>query len=93
MKTIAAERISILFDNAEKRTKENPALASRYVKTLRRLSSHYKIGLPKAYKNRICTNCNTILIPGLNSTVRISSSNRYIIYKCDKCKKERHIHY
>ncbi|MEM3754063.1 MAG: ribonuclease P Rpr2/Rpp21/SNM1 subunit, partial [Candidatus Micrarchaeaceae archaeon] len=73
--SIAAERIDRLFELAEKRTLMNDAgsksLAKRYVKLLRLISAHYRISIPKRIKERICKSCNSVMIPGLNCTVRL----------------------
>lgn len=91
VKKIALERINVLFDNAEKRAGSD--LSVKYVKTLRRMSAHYKVSIPKKMKDRICTHCNLVLVPGQNAKVRIASSHKYIVYICDKCGNEKHIYY
>ncbi len=93
VKKIALERIGILFDNAEITTEADLALSKRYVATLRKISSHYKVTIPKRMKDRICTSCNVVLVPGLNCKIRIVSSHRYVAYKCNGCGKEAHVHY
>jgi ribonuclease P protein subunit RPR2 len=93
VKKIAEERIGILFEMAEGSLKGNAALSKRYVTSLRKISSHYKVKVPKKIRNAICTRCNVVLSPGFNSTVRVVSSHRYIAYKCNGCGKEIHIRY
>jgi len=93
VKKIALERIEILFDNAEKTLKEDRPRSKKYVTTLRKISSHYKVTIPKKLKDRICTNCDVVLVPGFNCKVRVVSSHKYVAYMCDSCSREVHIHY
>ncbi|MFI5412319.1 MAG: ribonuclease P protein component 4 [Candidatus Micrarchaeales archaeon] len=93
VKKIASERIEILFGLADSTIKNDPELSGRYVRSLRKIISHYKVKAPKKINNSICTRCNILLSPGLTSTVRVVSSKRYIAYKCNKCGKEIHVRY
>jgi ribonuclease P protein subunit RPR2 len=93
MKEVAAERISILYGLALKIVGKNPELSAVYVKTLRRISAHYKVSIPEEIKNRICKRCNLVLVPGLTAKVRIASSKGYVIYACNKCGNETHLFY
>jgi len=90
---IALERIGILFDKAENMIKEDELLSKKYVVTLRKISSHYKVTIPKKLKDRICTRCNLVLVPGLNCKVRVVSSHKYVAYRCNSCGREAHVHY
>lgn len=93
VRQIAEERISILYGLAEQKIVTAPELSHRYVSTLRKISSHYKISIPKKLRNTICTHCSVIMSPGINAQVRIVSSKGYIAYKCNSCGREKHIHY
>lgn len=88
---IARERIGVLLNLAANDPDPYSKYASHYVRLARRISSHYKIAVDE--KIRICRSCNAVLIPGRNSRVRIASSNRYVVYKCDRCGSEVHVHY
>ncbi|MFP3215038.1 MAG: ribonuclease P protein component 4 [Candidatus Micrarchaeota archaeon] len=96
VKKIANERIEKLLELAEQRTRENNELsrklAKRYVKLARDISMHYKVSIPKEKKQMICKKCNNFLIPGINCSVRIASSKKYVVYKCE-CGAEKHIFY
>jgi len=96
VKKIAKERVEKLLELAEQRTRENNELsrklAKRYVRLARDISMHYKVGIPKEKKRIICKRCNNFLIPGINCSVRIASSNKYVVYKCE-CGAEKHIFY
>lgn len=93
VKEIAAERIRILYNLAAGMAGKDEALSTEYVKTLRRISSHYKVGIPEDIKDRICKRCNLVLVPGLTADVRLASSKGYVVYACRKCKGENHIFY
>ena len=94
VRTVASERITALFALAEQAMKENePALAKRYVSTLRRISSHYKVPIPKRISDSICTGCGTVLIPGMTCSVRLVSSRGYVACVCSNCKSETHVFY
>ncbi len=90
---IAAERIGILFGLAERKAGSDSALSHRYVLMLKRIAAHYKVGLPKNIRNGICAKCNHVLVPGLNSTVRVVSSKGYMAYRCAGCGAEKHVFY
>jgi ribonuclease P protein subunit RPR2 len=93
MKEVAAERVFILYKLALEQAGRNPELSSGYVKTLRRISAHYKVSIPDDIKGRICKKCNLVLIPGLTAKVRIASSKGYVVYACNKCGNENHLFY
>ncbi len=93
IREIAAERIRILYDLAVARAGKDVALSTEYVKTLRRMSAHYKVGIPEDIKDRICKRCNLVLIPGLTAGVRLASSKGYVVYSCNRCRGENHIFY
>lgn len=90
---IANERTHILFQLAKESYETDPELSMEYVKLIRQISRHYKIRLDKHIKNHICRKCNSVLIPGKNLKVRVASSKRYMLYKCENCKNELHIPY
>jgi ribonuclease P protein subunit RPR2 len=93
---IALERIRVLLALAEARTvensKESRRLAKRYTDIARKISSHYKVTIPKDLKYRVCSGCGNFLVPGINCTVRLASSHGYIAYSCE-CGNERHFLY
>ncbi len=93
---IALGRIGVLLDLAEGKTleknSESKTLAKRYVALARKISSHYKVSIPKKLKYRICRNCGNFLIPGVNCSVRLASAHGYAVYVCE-CGAERHIVY
>jgi len=85
-KRIAKHRVEVLLQQAEKARIENPQLASRYVRTARRIAMAARIRLPTKYKRRICKNCNTLLVPGENCRVRIKHKREpHIVVTCLAC--------
>ena len=84
---IAKERIKILFNLAEKEFKKHPGRSKRYVELARRIGLRYNLRLPKQLKRKFCKNCNTLLVPGFTSKVRISSKQKAVIIKCLECDK------
>ncbi len=96
VKEIASYRISRLLGLAEEMAKKNTklsrALSKRYVLLARRISMHYKVKIPREMKERICKKCNNFLVPGINCSVVLASSKRFVVYKCE-CGAENHIFY
>jgi ribonuclease P protein subunit RPR2 len=84
---IAKERIQILFDLAEKEFKKHPERSKRYVELARKIGLRYNIRFPKELKRKFCKNCNSLLIPGYSSQVRIKSEKKVLEVKCLNCKK------
>lgn len=91
IKEIAGERIEVLLGLASKESDPYSEYARYYVKLARKISEHYKVGIGSGF--HICKRCNALLIPGKNASVRLSSINGYVIYKCARCGSEAHIHY
>ena len=93
---IALGRINVLLSLAEQRTLEKSApsekLARRYVSLARKMSSHYKVTIPKKLKDRICRSCGNFMIPGINCRVKVASVHGYVAYVCE-CGEEKHIFY
>ncbi|HIH32297.1 TPA: ribonuclease P [Candidatus Woesearchaeota archaeon] len=79
----ALERIEYLFDQAKQNFKDNKELSSRYVQMVRKIAMKYKVRLNKDQKMSFCKNCNSYLMKGTNSTVRIH--NKMIVLRCNKC--------
>ncbi len=83
IKTIALERMQILFDQAEKEFSQHPERSDRYVKLTRNISTKYNIPLPDYWRGRFCKNCSKFLKPGANLRVRLSGNT--ISRKCLEC--------
>ncbi len=86
MKTIALERIKILFDEAEKAAKHGDyKFADRYVDIARRISMKYNVRIPKDLKRKYCKYCYRYLVPGVNCSVRVNSKLKAVEVKCLSC--------
>jgi ribonuclease P protein subunit RPR2 len=82
---IAKERIEILFEQAEKNFKKRPERSRRYVELARKIGLRYNVRFSKELKRKFCKNCNSLLIPGVSSQVRLKK--KILIIKCKKCDK------
>lgn len=92
---IAEGRIRRLLAMAKARTMEqrgSDALSKKYVNIAKKIVSHYKMPKGKEMKAEVCDSCNSVLIPGINCSVRLASSYGYIAYRC-KCGEEKHVMY
>jgi len=84
---IARERIKILFNLAEKEFEAHPKRSRRYVELARKIGLRYNIRLGKKLKRKFCKNCNSLLIPGKTSQVRLKSGKKTVTVRCLKCNK------
>ena len=84
-KTIAQERIEILFIQAKEIFNKDKLLANSYVKLARSIAMKYKVRIPKERKRQFCKHCYSYLFPGKNLRVRARKGK--IVYSCLECKK------
>lgn len=84
-KRIAEERISRLFELAEKEFRTHPERSRRYVQLARKIAMRYTIQVPKAFKRKFCKKCYMYLVPGINSRVRTNARQHAVIIKCLAC--------
>ncbi len=82
---IAEERIGILFYLSKKELEKNPARSRRYIELARKIAMRYNVRLPKETKLSFCKKCNTILVPGKTSQVRLESKTGSRVIKCKNC--------
>ncbi len=91
-KQIARQRVQVLFELAETMHKINPQLARRYVELARKIAMSARLGLPTDYTRRICKECNTLLVPGESSRVRIRPRREpHVIVTCLNCGNQKRI--
>ena len=83
-KSIARERIKILFQLAGKEFPSRPDRSKRYVEIAKRLGMRYNIRLER-FKRKFCRKCGAYLVPGKNLRARTSSRQRAIIRTCLEC--------
>lgn len=82
---IADERISRLFELAEKRFETEPELSDLYIGLARKIGMSYNVSIPSEFERRMCSECFSFLVPGRNCRVRINSKNSTVNYKCSEC--------
>jgi ribonuclease P protein subunit RPR2 len=83
-KTIATYRIHTLMTIAEKSALQGHFnYANRYITLARKLAMRYLISIPSEYKQNICKNCYSYLLPGHNTRIRIHRGK--LITKCHTC--------
>ena len=67
--------------------------AQYLAKQARKIQMKTRIKFPPEWKKRFCKHCKSFLYPGINSRVRLSSTNKVIAIKCDHCGKYSRIPY
>jgi len=87
LKSIAAERVAILFAEAEQAFSGHPERSDRYVELARKIAMKARISIPRQFKRRYCPYCHHYWLPG--KTVRIRTHKGRVIYTCLLCKKHR----
>jgi ribonuclease P protein subunit RPR2 len=86
VKQIARQRVQILFQKATQTYKTNPQLAQTYISNARKIAMSARIRLPTEYKRSACKNCNTLLVPGETSRVRIRPRREpHLVATCLSC--------
>jgi ribonuclease P protein subunit RPR2 len=85
-KQIAKQRIAILFEQATQQRRTNPQLAQSYIGTARKIAMAARVRLPQRYRRQICKTCNTLLVPGETSRVRVRPKREpHIVITCLNC--------
>lgn len=93
-KQIAKRRIETLFQQAKKTQGTNPELAQTYIGIARRIAMTARVHLPLDFKRQTCKNCNTLLVPGQTSRVRIKPKPKrrtHILVTCLNCGNQKRI--
>lgn len=79
---LGEERIMKLLSLTEKALREGkPERAARYVELSRRISAKTQVPMPREFS--ICNRCGMLLMPGLNSRVRLN--NHMVCITCGTC--------
>lgn len=82
VKSIAKERIQILFKQAEKA--KTQALANRYITLARKIQMKARIRMPRELKRKFCKHCYNYFKA---KNYRVRTKDQKVIYTCLKCKK------
>ncbi|MCL4372344.1 ribonuclease P Rpr2/Rpp21/SNM1 subunit [Candidatus Marsarchaeota archaeon] len=91
--SVAIERIALLLSYAKAALLGgNENLSRRYVSIAMRITRHYNIRI-KERKKEFCKRCLLPMVPGVSSSIRLSSTSDFIVVKCTSCGSERHIFY
>lgn len=84
IKDIAYQRIQLLLNLAEDEARQSHLEQSnRYAYLARKIGMRYRIRLPRELKRRICKRCNSYLLPGKTSRVRLKGVN--VTVTCLNC--------
>jgi ribonuclease P protein subunit RPR2 len=84
-KSIAKERIDILFRLAAKEFESRPERSHRYVELARKIAKRYNIKLKKSHRRRLCRKCLHYLKPGANSRSRMRPAGGALTVTCLDC--------
>jgi ribonuclease P protein subunit RPR2 len=86
VKQIARERVQILFLQAHRSYKTNPQLAQTYITMARNIAMAARIRLPQPLSRSACKACNSYLVPGETSRVRIRPRREpHMVVTCLRC--------
>jgi ribonuclease P protein subunit RPR2 len=85
-KKIAAERITILFQEARSAFSSHPERSNRYVDIARRIAMRQRIRIDTEFRRQFCHHCYTFLVPGENMRVRVHRGN--VVVTCSSCNKK-----
>ncbi len=90
VEAIAAERIEILMEEAEKAALGGKRdRAKRYVYMAQKTGMRYNVSLPTLHKRWVCRACGAYLVPGANASVRLRPGR--IVVRCLECKAVKRI--
>jgi ribonuclease P protein subunit RPR2 len=83
---LAAERITILFRQAEEAAKKGDFdRAKRYVSLARTIAMKVQLAMPKEFKRRFCKKCQVYWIPSKTVRVRTHKTAKRIVFTCLSC--------
>lgn len=82
-KTVARERIRVLFLQAREAFHIHPERSNRYVTLARRIAMRQRVRIDREFRRQYCHHCFTFLVPGQNMRVRVHHSN--VVVTCGIC--------
>ncbi|MFA5572637.1 MAG: hypothetical protein GX799_04795 [Crenarchaeota archaeon] len=86
IKEIARQRITILFEQAKKLAKNNPKLATQYIRSARRIAMAANIRFPLEFRRETCRKCNSLFVHGVNCRVRVKQKREpHVVVTCLNC--------
>ena len=82
LNAIARSRCEKLIALAKEMYSEDSILAKRYVSLARKIAMRHRFSLGRRF---FCRECDAIFIPGKTLKIRISPSQRRVLYTCLSC--------
>lgn len=79
------ERVIYLLREADRVIGDDIEMAQKYALQARKIQMRTRIRFPSQWTKRFCKQCKSFLYPGINSRVRLSSSNKVVAIKCFHC--------
>ncbi|AEH61624.1 RNAse P, Rpr2/Rpp21 subunit [Methanosalsum zhilinae DSM 4017] len=83
IRDLASQRIERLFKLAELEHASNPQRSNRYVSLARKIGMRHRVSIPSHLRRRVCRCCDTFLVPGSSSRIRLRRN--YILITCLNC--------
>jgi len=83
IKEVAMQRIRRLFELAEQEYATHPERSFRYASLARRMGMRHRVRLPRELRQKVCRSCDSYLVPGSTSRVRLQKNN--VCITCLKC--------
>jgi ribonuclease P protein subunit RPR2 len=91
---LAAERIDILFNLAEKKALSGELdTADSLIKRACNIGMKFNVRIPKQYKQMYCRKCHAFLLQGKTSKTRINSKEKRVEVTCLKCERKAYTPY
>jgi len=84
-KTVARERIGILFAAAVLSFGDHPERSDRYVELARRIAMRQRVRIDHPFRRQFCHHCHAFLVPGRNMRVRVQRGR--VVVTCLRCKR------
>jgi ribonuclease P protein subunit RPR2 len=85
-KSIAKERIEVLFGRAQESFHEHPERSNRYVALARRIAMRQRVRIDHGFRRQYCHHCYAFLVPGQNMRVRVHRGN--VVVTCGICNEK-----
>lgn len=79
------ERVQFLLEEADRVIGQDLEMAQKYALQARKIQMRTRLKFPAQWTKRFCKHCKSFLYPGINSRIRLSSSNKVVAIKCFHC--------
>lgn len=81
----ARQRVDILLANSVNYAHRDIVIASRQAEIARRICLKYNLRLPYDQRRLFCRGCKQLILPGINSRVRIHNHPKSLSTTCMRC--------